>query len=72
MTLIQFLKTIKPIARCVDCKHYMLQDTKYYLNENKLVEVPPSRRAFLMGNALVIGVVEKIGQVLYKKIEKNA
>lgn len=33
MTLIQFLKTIKPIPRCVDCKHYMLQDTKYYLNE---------------------------------------
>ena len=30
-------------------------------------EVPPNKRAFLMGNALVIGVVEKLGESLAKR-----
>ena len=30
-------------------------------------EVPPNKRAFLMGNALVIGVVEKLGDSLAKR-----
>ena len=43
--------------------------TQFYLNVNKeQVEVPPIKRAFLMGNALVIGVVEKIGCVLINRI----
>ena len=32
-------------------------------------EVPPNKRAFLMGNALVIGVVEKLGESLAKRTE---
>jgi cytosine-specific methyltransferase len=31
--------------------------------------VSDTKRAFLMGNALVIGIVEKIGDSLIKKIE---
>jgi hypothetical protein len=30
MTLIKFLKQIKPVPKCIDCKYYSLQDTKYY------------------------------------------
>jgi len=35
-------------------------------NHTKLDGVSNSKRAFLMGNALVVGVVEKIGKELYK------
>lgn len=43
--------------------------TKNYISDNaKLELVNSSKRAFFMGNALVIGVVEKIGNVLYNKI----
>ena len=38
-------------------------------NHTKLEGVGNSKRAFLMGNALVVGVVEKIGESLYKKIK---
>ena len=34
-------------------------------------EVPPNKRAFLMGNALVIGVVEKLGESLAKRIKSK-
>lgn len=45
--------------------------TKNYKNENsKLEAVNSNKRAFFMGNALVIGVVEKIGNSLYNKIIK--
>ncbi len=37
-------------------------------NFTKFKGIPDSRRAFLMGNALVVGVVKKIGAALYKKI----
>ena len=34
-------------------------------------ELPDTRRAFLMGNALVIGIVEKIGKVIAEEVKKN-
>lgn len=37
-------------------------------NHTKLDGVSDTKRAFFMGNALVVGVVEKIGEALYKKI----
>lgn len=37
----------------------------------KLPGVSDTKRAFLMGNALVVGVVERIGIVLDKKIKRN-
>lgn len=33
MTFIKFLNQIKTVPKCIDCKHYLLQDTKYYLSE---------------------------------------
>ena len=43
--------------------------TKYGLDENdKKVKILDTKRAFLMGNALVVGVVEKIGKNLIKKV----
>ena len=36
--------------------------------DNHTIGVSPARRAFLMGNALVVGVVEKIGKSLYSQI----
>ena len=33
--------------------------------------VPNSKRAFLMGNALVVGIVEKIGKQLIKMVENG-
>jgi DNA (cytosine-5)-methyltransferase 1 len=37
-------------------------------NHTKLEGITDAKRAFFMGNALVVGVVEKIGASLYKKI----
>lgn len=37
-------------------------------NHTKLEGISDTKRAFFMGNALVVGVVEKIGAVLFKKI----
>ncbi len=34
-------------------------------------EIPDSRRAFFMGNALVIGLIERVGDVLAKEVTKN-
>jgi hypothetical protein len=31
MTFIRFLNQIKTVPKCVDCKHYSLQDIKYHL-----------------------------------------
>ena len=42
--------------------------TKFGLHSNNY-EIPNGRRAFLIGNALVVGVVEKIGQNLALKIQ---
>ncbi|HDQ16377.1 MAG TPA: DNA (cytosine-5-)-methyltransferase [Bacteroidetes bacterium] len=39
--------------------------------DNHTIGVSPARRAFLMGNALVVGVVEKIGKSLYSQIMNN-
>ena len=37
-------------------------------NHTKFEGVTDAKRAFFMGNALVVGVIEKIGKNLYKKI----
>jgi DNA (cytosine-5)-methyltransferase 1 len=39
-------------------------------NHTKLENVSDTKRAFFMGNALVVGVIEKIGEELFNKIEK--
>jgi len=39
-------------------------------NHTKLDGITDTKRAFFMGNALVIGVVEKIGEELYKQINQ--
>ena len=45
--------------------------TKYGLDDDGVkVEISASRRAFLMGNALVVGVIDKIGRELAKRIKK--
>ena len=33
-----------------------------------LGEILPSKRAFLMGNALVVGIVKKIGEELVRRL----
>jgi DNA (cytosine-5)-methyltransferase 1 len=38
-------------------------------NHTKLDGVTDSKRAFFMGNALVVGVIEKIGSTLLKSID---
>lgn len=39
--------------------------TKFMLNDKReRKEVPPAKRAFIMGNALVVGVIEKLGRSL--------
>ena len=37
-------------------------------NHTKLEGITDTKRAFFMGNALVVGVIEKIGKELYKNI----
>lgn len=37
-------------------------------NHTKLVGVPDTKRAFIMGNALVVGAIQKVGESLAKKI----
>ena len=37
-------------------------------NHTKLDGVTDTKRAFFMGNALVVGVIEKIGEELFKQI----
>ena len=39
-------------------------------NHTKMDCITNTKRAFFMGNALVVGVVEKIGIALYKKINE--
>ncbi|MFK8037495.1 MAG: DNA cytosine methyltransferase [Crocinitomicaceae bacterium] len=39
-------------------------------NHTKLEGVTDTKRAFFMGNALVVGVIEKIGEELYKQINQ--
>ena len=38
-------------------------------NHTKLDGITDSKRAFFMGNALVVGVIEKIGNTLLKSID---
>ena len=40
--------------------------TKYCLTEGKVVEMPLNKRRFMMGNALVVGLVERMGETLEK------
>ena len=40
-------------------------------NHTKLDGISDTKRAFFMGNALVVGVIEKIGKELYRKINNN-
>ena len=40
-------------------------------NHTALDGISNTKRAFFMGNALVVGVVQKIGQVLAKKIGES-
>ena len=35
---------------------------------DKQVAIGPAKRAFFMGNALVVGVVEKVGEELKKRM----
>ena len=37
-------------------------------NHTKMEGITDTKRAFFMGNALVVGVIEKIGEALYKTI----
>ena len=37
----------------------------------KLEGISDSKRAFFMGNALVVGIIEKIGESLYNKIKSE-
>jgi len=39
-------------------------------NHTKLEGITDAKRAFFMGNALVVGVIEKIGEELYKQINQ--
>ena len=43
--------------------------TKYIKIKGEVKEVSSQQRAFFMGNALVVGVVKKIGESLFKKIQ---
>ncbi len=40
--------------------------TRYCMIDGKKVEVDPKHRAFFMGNALVVGIVQRIGNTLVK------
>lgn len=40
-------------------------------NHTKLEGITDTKRAFFMGNALVVGVIEKIGEALYKQINEG-
>lgn len=41
-------------------------------NHTKLEGITDTKRAFFMGNALVVGVIEKIGEELYKQINLHS
>ena len=41
--------------------------TRYCKLDNKKTEVDAKHRAFFMGNALVVGIVEEIGKTLVGK-----
>jgi DNA (cytosine-5)-methyltransferase 1 len=40
--------------------------TQFCMLEGEKVEVDPKHRAFFMGNALVVGIVARIGKTLVK------
>ncbi len=40
-------------------------------NHTKLDGITDTKRAFFMGNALVVGVIEKIGEELYKQVRRK-
>ena len=39
-------------------------------NHTKFEGIIDTKRAFFMGNALVVGVIEKLGKELYKQINE--
>ena len=39
-------------------------------NHTKLEGITDTKRAFFMGNALVVGVIEGIGEALYKQVKQ--
>ncbi len=39
-------------------------------NHTNIDGITDTKRAFFMGNALVVGVIEKIGEELYKQINQ--
>ena len=41
-------------------------------NHTKLEGITDTKRAFFMGNALVVGIIEKIGEALYKQINQHS
>ena len=41
------------------------------VNHTKLDGISDTKRAFFMGNALVVGVIEKIGESLYNQIKNG-
>lgn len=43
--------------------------TKYCLTDGEVVEMPLNKRRFMMGNALVVGLVERMGEALEKIFE---
>lgn len=45
--------------------------TKYCLTDGKVVEMPLNKRRFMMGNALVVGLVERMGEALEEIFEKE-
>jgi len=45
--------------------------TKYCLTEGKVVEMPLNKRRFMMGNALVVGLVERMGEALEEIFAKE-
>jgi hypothetical protein len=43
------------------------EHTKHAILDGKKVEIDPKHRAFFMGNALVVGAIEKIGEAIKPK-----
>lgn len=66
-------------------KHIILQNRKYRRllpvelerlnmfpdNHTELAGIPDGKRAFFMGNALVVGVVERLGNALLESVQSN-
>ena len=40
-------------------------------NHTALENVPDGKRAFFMGNALVVGIIERVGSVLLERVQES-